>query len=144
MSLLQYWSQRWAGLLGTLVSGTRLHAATSNTARAQDELGRGLAQLHARVGDRHPLAVDILGSLCTLRRAQGDVRGAEEDCRKALALSLDLQGPQHRATVAAPRQLAALHLHPGRHRQAAAAFTSRQAVPLPRLGWEPDEVPPHH
>src|SRR5690606_937895 len=83
--------------------------------RAQDDLRGALAQLNAQVGNRHPLAVEILGSLCALRRAQGDTRGAEEDCRKALALALDLQGPQHRATVDARRQLAAVHVDQGRY-----------------------------
>src|SRR3546814_3347218 len=75
-----------------------------------------------------------------MRRAQGDVRGAEEDCRKALALSLDLQGPQHRATVDARRQLAALHVDQGRYSEAAAELTSSQAWLLARLGMEHEEV----
>ena len=129
-----------AGVVENLVDLARLHAATGDTARAQDELRRALAQLHARVGDRHPLAVDILDSLCTLRREQGDVRGAEEECRKALALSLDLQGPQHRASVDARRQLAALHVDLGRYSEAATEFTSSQAWLLARLGMEHEEV----
>src|SRR5690606_10942354 len=92
------------------------------------------------VGNRHPLAVEILGSLCALRRAQGDTRGAEEDCRKALALALDLQGPQHRATVDARRQLAAVHVDQGRYSEAATEFTSSQAWLLARLGMEHEEV----
>src|SRR5690606_26548509 len=67
-----------AGVVENLVDLARLHAATGDTVRAQDELRGALAQLHDRVGDRHPLAVDILRSLCALRRAQGDVRGAED------------------------------------------------------------------
>src|SRR5690606_35034682 len=117
-----------------------LRAATAAAPRAQDDLRGALAQLNAQVGNRQPLAVEILGSLCALRRAQGDTRGAEDDCRKALALALDLQGPQHRATVDARRQLAALHVDQGRYSQAAAEFTSTQAWLLARLGMEHEEV----
>src|SRR3546814_12303422 len=128
--------QNEAGVVENLVDLARLHAATGDTARAQEELRRALAQLHARVGDRHPLAVDILGSLCTLRRAQGDVRGAEDDCRTALALSPDLQGPQHRDTVDARRQIAALHVDQGRSSEAAEEFPRSQAWLLAPPGVE--------
>src|SRR3546814_321923 len=44
--------QNEAGVVENLVDLARLHAATGDTAREQEELRRALAQLHARVGDR--------------------------------------------------------------------------------------------
>src|SRR5690606_5906755 len=129
-----------AGVVENLADLARLRAATGDSTGAQADLRSALAQLHAGVGDRHPLAIDILGSLCTLQRAQGDIRGAEAECRNALALSLDLQGPQHRATIDARRQLAALHVDEGRYNEAASEFASAQAWLLARLGMEHEEV----
>src|SRR3546814_4415260 len=59
--------QNEAGVVENLVDLDRMHEATGDTARAQEELRRALAQLHARIGDSHPMAVDILGSLCKQR-----------------------------------------------------------------------------
>ncbi|GAB3312090.1 serine/threonine-protein kinase [Luteimonas notoginsengisoli] len=129
-----------AGVVENLADLARLHAATGDNARAQSELQDALAQLSAKVGDRHPLAVEILRSLCALRREQGDIRGAENECRRALALALELQGPRHRATIDARRQLAALHVDQGRYNEAAAEFASSQAWLLARLGMEHEEV----
>jgi serine/threonine-protein kinase len=129
-----------AGIVENLADLATLRASTGETARAQRELSDALALLRARVGERHPLAIDILRSLCSLRRDQGDTRGAERDCRSALALALDLHGPRHRATVDARRQLAALHVDEGRYNEAAAEFASAQAWLLARLGMEHEEV----
>jgi len=129
-----------AGIVENLADIAALHAATGENARAQRELTGALALLRNKVGNRHPLAIDILRSLCSLQRAQGDTRGAERSCGDALALALELQGPQHRATVDARRQLAALHVDEGRFSEAEAEFSDSQAWLLARLGMEHDDV----
>jgi serine/threonine-protein kinase len=129
-----------AGIVENLADIAALHAATGENARAQRELTGALALLRYKVGNRHPLAIDILRSLCSLQRAQGDTRGAERNCGDALALALELQGPQHRATVDARRQLAALHVDEGRFSEAEAEFSDSQAWLLARLGMEHDDV----
>jgi serine/threonine-protein kinase len=55
-------------------------------------------------------------------------------------MALELQGPQHRATVDARRQLAALHVDEGRLSEAEAEFGDSQAWLLARLGMEHDDV----
>src|SRR5690606_28691490 len=128
-----------AGVVENLADLARLRAAAGDTARAQRDMRDALAQLRARVGDRHPLAITLLRDLCALRRGQGDIRGAEDDCRKALSLALDLRGAQSRAAVDARRQLAALHVDAGRYSEAAAEFAGSQAWLLARLGVEHEE-----
>src|SRR5690606_13709197 len=83
-----------AGVVENQADPARLHAATGDSVRAERELREALAQLRAAVGERHPLAISILRNLCSLRREQGDIRGAETDCRRALALAVDLGGAQ--------------------------------------------------
>ncbi|GAA3913680.1 serine/threonine-protein kinase [Luteimonas lutimaris] len=129
-----------AGVVENLADLARLRAAAGDTAGAQRDMRDALAQLRARVGDRHPLAITLLRDLCALRRGQGDIRGAEDDCRKALSLALDLRGAQSRAAVDARRQLAALHVDAGRYSEAATEFASSQAWLLARLGMGHEEV----
>jgi serine/threonine-protein kinase len=68
------------------------------------------------------------------------MRGAERDCRHALSLSLDLHGAQHRATVDARRQLAALLVDQGRLSEAEAEFGDTHAWLVARLGQEHADV----
>src|SRR3546814_15918225 len=61
--------QNEAGVVENLVDLARMHAASGDTARAQEVLRRAIAQLPARIGDRDQPAVDRLGSLRPTRRA---------------------------------------------------------------------------
>ncbi len=129
-----------AGIVENLADLAALHAEAGDTLRAQRELRSALEQLRAKVGERHPLAIEILRNLCALDRTQGDTRGAEYDCRRAYSLALELQGPLNRATVDASRQLAAVHVDQGRLTEAAAEFNTSQAWLLSRLGMGHPDV----
>ncbi|CAN5607889.1 hypothetical protein BH23PSE2_BH23PSE2_04540 [soil metagenome] len=117
-----------------------LHSDAGDSPRALAEQRVALQQLRAKVGERHPLAVELLRTLCALQREQGELRGAERDCRQALALALDLHGSQHRATVDARRQLAALLVDQGRLSEAEAEFRDTHAWLVSRLGNDHPDV----
>ncbi|MGI8561781.1 MAG: protein kinase domain-containing protein [Luteimonas sp.] len=129
-----------AGIVENLSDLAVLHSDAGDTGRALSEQRAALEQLHRRVGDRHPLAIEILRTLCSLQREQSEVRGAERDCRSALALSLQLHGTQHRATVDARRQLAALLVDQGRLSEADAEFRDTHAWLVARLGTDHPDV----
>ncbi|GAA4856194.1 protein kinase domain-containing protein [Luteimonas vadosa] len=111
-----------------------------DTQGALDGQRRALAQLRDRVGLRHPLAIDLLRTSCSLQRELSEVRGAERDCRSALALSRALHGDQHRATIDARRQLAALLVDQGRLGEAGAEFRDTHGWLVSRLGEDHPDV----
>lgn len=123
-----------AAIVENLSDLAALHSDAGDTARALTEQRAALGQLHERVGERHPLAIEILRTLCSLQREQSETRGAERDCRSALALALELHGTQHRATIDARRQLAALLVDQGRLSEAEAEFRDTHAWLVARLG----------
>src|SRR5690606_19613322 len=84
-----------AGVVENLADLANLHAATGNTTRALTASRAALALLHDTAGERHPLAIDLLRSLCSLERDASDTAAAEAHCRQALALAVELRGPQH-------------------------------------------------
>ena len=91
-------------------------------------------------GAAHPLAIDLLRSICALERGDGQLDAAERDCKRALTLALALHGVGHPATVDARRQLAAIHVDQGRLREAEAAFRTSRAWLAARLGSEHESV----
>jgi serine/threonine-protein kinase len=99
-----------------------------------------LDKLHADVGQRHPLAIELLRKICAMERSLGDIAQAEGDCSRALALSLALHGPQHPASIDASRQLAAVHVDQGRLREAAAAYRGSRAWLVAHVGPDHDSV----
>ncbi|HTL14817.1 MAG TPA: serine/threonine-protein kinase [Thermomonas sp.] len=113
-----------------------LRGDAGDTAGAIALLRDALAQLRARVGERHPLAIDMLRGLCALERGGDALAAAERDCRASLQLALALHGHDHRATLAARRQLAALYVDQGRFAEAEAEFLDAQAWMAARL--DPD------
>lgn len=123
-----------AGIVENLSDLAALHSDAGDTRRALEAQRAALEQLRNRVGDRHPLAIEILRTLCSLQREESDDRGAERDCRSALALALELHGTQHRATVDVRRQLAALLVDQGRLSEAEAEFRDTHAWLMARLG----------
>ena len=129
-----------AGVVENLSDLAALRAAAGQSALALREQRAALAMLRANVGERHPMAVEILRRTCSLQRELGDLRAAERDCREALALALEVHGSQHRATIDARRQLAALLVDEGRISEAEVAFRDAHAWLLARLGDQHSDV----
>ncbi len=129
-----------AGIVENLADIASLHSDAGDSVRAMDETRAALALLRSSVGERHPLGIELLRSLCSLQREQSDIRGAERDCAQALALSMELHGPQHHATIDARRQLAAIHVDQGRYIEAQAEFQDTLGWLVARLGTDNPDV----
>ena len=123
-----------AGIVENLADLAGLHSATGDTARALSETRAALALLRSSAGERHPLAIDLLRTLCSLERESSNTASAESDCSQALVLAMDLRGPQHQSTIDARRQLAAVHVDQGRFAEAEAEFQDTLGWMLTRLG----------
>ncbi|MBP6797489.1 MAG: tetratricopeptide repeat protein, partial [Luteimonas sp.] len=123
-----------AGIVENLADLAGLHSAGGDTPRALSETRAALALLRSSAGERHPLAIDLLRTLCSLERESSDTAGAERDCSQALALAMDLRGPKHQSTIDARRQLAAIHVDQGRLAEAEAEFQDTLGWMLTRLG----------
>jgi serine/threonine-protein kinase len=123
-----------AGSAENLADLASLHGDAGETTLALRGYRDALAQLRQSMGERHPLAIDLLRNLCSLERSQGDMAAAERDCRGALAMALDLRGEQHPSTIDATRQLAAIHVDQGRFSEADAAFRASRAWLIAHLG----------
>jgi serine/threonine-protein kinase len=122
------------GVAESLLDLAALRADDGQPREAIRILREALAQLRLKVGDRHPLAIDMLRSLCSLERSNDAVAEAERDCRESLALALQLHGRDHRATIDARRQLAALYVDLGRFSEAESEFLDTYAWMRTRLG----------
>ena len=121
------------GVAESLLDLSALHADDGNPRQAIRVLRDALAQFRQKVGDRHPLAIDMLRSLCSLERNNDDLAAAERDCRASLALAQELHGREHRATIDARRQLAALYVDLGRFGEAESEFLDTYAWMRARL-----------
>ena len=115
------------GVAESLLDLSALHADDGNPRQAIRVLREALTQFRLKVGNRHPLAIDMLRSLCSLERNNDDLVAAEDDCRASLALAQELHGRDHRATVDARRQLAALYVDLGRFGEAESEFLDAYA-----------------
>ena len=129
-----------AGVVENLADLAILKVDGGDEASALREMRGALALLRGSVGERHPLAIDILRRLCAMERARGDIDQAGRDCVAALSLALELQGPQHHATIDARRQLAAIHVDQGRLAEAEIEFRESLAWLVSRLGTEHQDV----
>jgi eukaryotic-like serine/threonine-protein kinase len=129
-----------AGIVENLADLAGLHSDAGDSVRALDETRAALSLLRASAGERHPLGIELLRTLCLLQREQSDIRGAERDCAQALALALEVHGPQHHATIDARRQLAAIHVDQGRLAQAEAEFQDTLGWLVARLGTDNPDV----
>ena len=125
------------GVAENLLDLSSMHADDGNPMQAIKVLRAALGELQDKVGERHPLAIDMLRSLCALERNTDDVVAAERDCRKSLALALDLHGRNHRASIDVRRQLAALYVDLGRFGEAEAEF-------LDTYAWMRARLDPNH
>ena len=122
------------GVAESLLDLSALHADDGKPREAIRILRDALEQLRRKVGDRHPLAIDMLRSLCSLERNNDDLVAAERDCRASVALAQELHGRDHRATIDARRQLAALYVDLGRFGEAESEFLDAYAWMRARLG----------
>lgn len=116
------------GVAENLLDIAKMHAADGAPEVAVPILGDALAELRRKVGDRHPLVIDMLRSLCALDRATDQLDDAVRHCRESQSLAEDLHGRDHRASIDANRQLAALYVDLGRFGQAESIF-------LQTFGW---------
>ena len=116
------------GVAENLLDIAKMHAADGAPEVAVPILADALAELRRKVGDRHPLVIDMLRSLCALDRATDRLDDAVRHCRESQALAEDLHGRDHRASIDANRQLAALYVDLGRFSQAESIF-------LQTFGW---------
>ncbi len=110
------------GVAESLLDISSLKADDGDPKQAIRILRDALAQLRQNVGDRHPLAIDMLRSLCSLERSNDEIIAAENDCRSSLALAQALHGKEYRTTIDARRQLAALYVDLGRFSEAETEF----------------------
>ncbi len=122
------------GVVENLGDLAALDSATGNTTGAMRGYRNALAQLKTSVGDRQPLAIELQRNLCTLERTAEQLLVAEQDCREALSLALDLRGAAHPDTIDAKRELAGIHLELGRLQEAEAAYRDSRAWLVSRLG----------
>ena len=125
------------GVAESLLDLSSVHADDGKPAQAIKVLRGALDELQDKVGKRHPLAIDMLRSLCALKRNTDDLNGAERDCRASVALARDLHGPDHRASIDARRQLAALYVDLGRFGEAEMEF-------LDTYDWMRQRLDPNH
>ncbi|MEO5628726.1 MAG: protein kinase [Thermomonas sp.] len=110
------------GVAESLLDLSSLRADDGDPKQAIRILRDALTQLQQKVGERHPLAIDMLRSLCSLERSTDDLTAAERDCRQSLSLAKELHGSGHRATIDVRRQLAALYVDLGRFSEAETEF----------------------
>ena len=125
------------GVAETTLDQANLLADTGHTADALATLQRGLARLRQAAGPQHPLAIELLRSSCALERQLDAMDAALRDCRSALALAQRLHGSNHRASIDAQRQLAAVLLDQGRLSEAEELFVNATA-------WLQARLDPHH
>ncbi|MGV8922974.1 MAG: protein kinase domain-containing protein [Thermomonas sp.] len=125
------------GVAESLLDISSLRADDGDPKQAIRILRDALVQLQQKVGDRHPLAIDMLRSLCSLERSNDEIVAAERDCRSSLQLARELHGKEYRATVDARRQLAALYVDLGRFSEAETEF-------LDTYKWMRTRLDPNH
>jgi len=129
-----------AGAIENLVDLADLRKDAADNAGALAGYRDALSRLQAGPGMRHPLAVELLRNICSLERIAGEMVAAQRDCQRALALADGVLGPQHRETLDASRQWAALLVDLGRLREADAAFTHSREWLSERLGPHSEDV----
>ncbi len=129
-----------AGTVETMADLASLRSAAGDNVRALREIRAAVTKLRGSLGQRHPLAIDLLRSQCALERAQSDVIGAERSCAEAVALAFELHGARHPGTLDARRQLAAIHVDQGRFSEADSEFREALGWTVSRLGTQHADV----
>ncbi|TCT21692.1 protein kinase domain-containing protein [Thermomonas haemolytica] len=126
-----------AGVAETTLNQAQLQADSGRPATALATLRQGLARLQKAAGPQHPQAIEMLRTACAVERTLDDLDAAVGDCRAALGLAQALHGDNHRATIDANRQLAALYLDLGRLSEAETIF-------LDATAWLRARLDPNH
>ncbi|MFN7137378.1 MAG: tetratricopeptide repeat protein, partial [Thermomonas sp.] len=126
-----------AGVAETTLDQALLQADGGRPATALATLRQGLARLQKAAGPQHPQAIEMLRTACAIERTLDDLDAAVRDCRAALGLAQALHGGNHRATIDANRQLAALYLDLGRLSEAETIF-------LDATAWLRARLDPNH
>lgn len=126
-----------AGVAETTLDQALLQADGGRPATALATLRQGLARLQKAAGPQHPQAIEMLRTACAIERTLDDLDAAVRDCRAALGLAQALHGDNHRATIDANRQLAALYLDLGRLSEAETIF-------LDATAWLRARLDPNH
>jgi serine/threonine-protein kinase len=103
-----------AGVAEGMIDLAALERDAARTDAAIEQFLAAQRQLRARLGDRHPLMVDIQRNLGGLYLDRGQAAEAEAQLRPGLALALELHGPNHPSTLAVRRQLGLAYLQLGR------------------------------
>ena len=129
-----------AGAIENLVDLADLRKDAADNAGALAGYRDALSRLQA--GRHAPSAGGgfLLRNICSLERIAGEMVAAQRDCQRALALADGVLGPQHRETLDASRQWAALLVDLGRLREADAAFTHSREWLSERLGPRSEDV----
>src|SRR5207342_3609488 len=102
-----------AGQVENLLDLANVDADAGKTDAALRSLRNALAQLQVRVGERHPLAIQLQRRIGTLLREQGKPDEAAKAIDAALNLSVELLGDRHPTTLALHRQRAAVYMEQG-------------------------------
>ena len=129
-----------AAAVESLADLASLRADAGDGDGALREYTAALRELRAKAGARHPQAIDMERIVCALERNAGRLDLAAGHCSNALRLGLDLYGMEHRATIDARRQLAAIRVDQGRYREAETAFRGSRAWLMARLGASHPDV----
>ncbi|WP_407353213.1 protein kinase domain-containing protein [Luteimonas sp. R10] len=129
-----------AGIAESLADLAGLHADAGNRDEALRELRAALEQLRDSVGERHPLAIEILREVCALERHERGPQAAEHECAHAVSLAVALHGAQHHVTMEARRHLAAIHAEQGHYAEADAEYRGLLAWQVARLGPDHGDV----
>ncbi|WP_277884377.1 serine/threonine-protein kinase [Pseudoxanthomonas daejeonensis] len=123
-----------AGVAEALIDLAALESDVAHTGAAIEQFLAAQRQLHARLGDRHPLMVEIQRSLGALYLDRGQAVEAEAVLRSGLALALELNGPAHPSTLAVRRQLGLAYLQLGRLAEAEQALRAQHGPTEAALG----------
>lgn len=125
------------GVAETKLELAALQFDTAQLGAAIQTLDQGLTQLRKNVGDHHPLAIDLLRARCKVEHASDALEAAVRDCRASLQLAQELNGRNHRTTIDANSQLAALYINLGR-------FAEAESILLDTSAWMRARLDAHH
>lgn len=122
-----------AGVAETMLDKATVLADAGKSKEALLTLQTGLQRLQQTSGEHHPQAIDMLRAMCALERTTDALDAAVRDCRASLALAQELHGRNHRTTIDANRQLAALYVDLGHFAEAESIFLDTTAWMRARL-----------
>jgi len=123
-----------AGVAEGMIDLASMEADAARTDAAIEQFLAAQRQLRSRLGDRHPLMVDLQRSLGVLYLDRGQAQEAEATLRSGLALALELHGPNHPSTLAVRRQLGLAYLKLGRLAEAEQALLAQHGPTESALG----------